>query len=67
MKLRYPVPGGIPEPKSPEVAARANGLMRAYLNGRLQAGLDWPEWDEYWDVYRQALRAAAILDKGNAP
>ena len=51
----------------PEIAARANGLMRAYLNGRLQAGLDWPEWDEYWDVYRQALRAAArgqvALDK----
>lgn len=45
----------------PEVAARANALMRAYLNGRLQVGLDWPEWDEYWEVYRLALRQAARI------
>ena len=55
----------------PEIAARANGLMRAYINGRLQVGLDWPEGAEFTRVYTLALQAAAsqqaTLDKGNAP
>ena len=55
----------------PEIAARANVLMRAYINGRLQAGLDWPEQAEFTRVYTLALQAAAreqsTLDKGNAP
>lgn len=43
-------------PKAAQV--RADTLMQAYIHGRLQVGLDWPEAEAYRAVYGLALRRA---------